>query len=76
MQGGSARPCWSGPKTQLGRQHPAGPKTLRERVCACGEALLHELDGTEEIAVNIGEKLWVPVDTAALSLWVDHDWLL
>ena len=41
--------------------------------------MLLELDGTEEIVFNLsvrGEKLWVPVDTAALSIWVDHHWLL
>lgn len=30
-----------------------------------------------EVQVDIsGQSLWVPVDTAALSIWVDHDWFL
>lgn len=49
----------------------------KERVCACNEPLLQEIDDKDEVALLVylsGEQLWVPVDTAAVSIWVDHAW--
>ena len=49
----------------------------KERVCACNEPLLQEIEDTDEVAVLVclsGEQLWVPVDTAAVLIWVDHAW--
>ena len=39
--------------------------------------MLQEIDDTEEVALPVnlsGEQLWVPVDTAAVSIWVDYMW--
>lgn len=37
------------------------------------------VEETEDVVVDVSaleEKMWVPVDTAALSVWVDRDWCI
>ena len=51
----------------------------RERVCACGEPLIRQGLEEEEGAVQatvLDETLMAPIDTAALSIWVDHAWFV
>ena len=51
----------------------------KEMVCACQEPVPQGVEETEDVVVSVrvfGEEMWVPVDTAALSIWVDHDWFI
>ena len=46
-------------------------------MCACDEPVLQEMEDTDDVSVLVeisGEHFWVPVDTAALSIWVDSSW--
>lgn len=41
--------------------------------------MLQEINDADEIEVLVkvsGEQLWVPVDTAAVSIWVDYAWFI
>ena len=41
--------------------------------------MLQAIGDSEEVTVKVnifGEKMWVPVDTAALSIWIDWDWFV
>lgn len=49
----------------------------QEQVCSCSEPKIRQGLDEEEVAVRLqafGESLVVPIDTAALSIWVDHGW--
>lgn len=41
------------------------------------EDLDEDLEADVAVQVDVGgESLWSPIDTAALSIWVDRDWYL
>lgn len=48
-------------------------------MCSCDEPTLEENAIADAIAVCVsvfGNYLWVPIDTAAYSIWVDKTWFL
>lgn len=48
-------------------------------MCACAEPSVRLGNGEEEVAIEVSVfngTLSVPMDTAALSIWVDHDWFV
>ena len=48
----------------------------KEMVCVCQEPVSQGVEETEDVVVSVsvfGEDMWVPVHTAALSIWVDRD---
>ena len=50
-----------------------------EHVCACEEPLWEQGADEEDVAVKVqafGENLSSPIETAALSVWVDHEWFV
>ena len=51
----------------------------REEVCACRELVLRLGLDEDEVAVQVSvfdEQFMAPIDTATLSIWIDHAWFI